>query len=163
MAVTELWLGEFDHEMAQTRRILERVPEDKLDWRPHPKSMTLGRLATHIAEVPGLAGAVAALPALDITNFDFNRVASSRQDLLDTFDRSSTEARGALAALKDESLGHEWSVTMNGRTILKQPRAVAFRGFAMNHLVHHRAQLTVYLRLLDVPVPGLYGPSADER
>ena len=163
MSIVALWVGEFDHEMAQTRRVLERVPEDKLDWRPHPKSMTLGRLAMHVAEIPGLAGAVAALPALDITNVDFNRVASSRQDLFDTFDKVSAEARGAIVALQDGSLGDEWTVTFRGQTVLKQPRAAAYRGFAMNHLIHHRAQLAVYLRLLDVPVPGLYGPSADEQ
>lgn len=164
MAIKDVWLAEFDYEMAQTRRMLERVPEDKFGWRPHAKSMTLGRLATHVAEIPGLAGAVLALPELDMpSSSDFNRAAKSRQDLLDEFDKVTSEARGALQAFKDEAVAEPWSFKFGGRTIFTQPRATAYRGFAMNHLIHHRAQLAVYLRLLDVPVPGLYGPSADEQ
>lgn len=163
MTIAESWISEFDREMAETRRILERVPEDKLDWRPHAKSMTLGRLATHIAEIPGLAGAVAALPSLDISNMNFNRALKSRQELLETFDTTSSEARAAVLALKDSSVAETWTVTFHGQIVFSRSRSDAYRSFAMNHLVHHRGQLTVYLRLLDVPVPGLYGPSADEK
>jgi uncharacterized damage-inducible protein DinB len=163
MSIAESWLAEFDREMAQTRRVLERVPEDKMEWRPHAKSMTLGRLALHVAEIPGLAGAVAALPGLDISKTDFNRAAKSRQELFEAFDKASAQAREAVAALKDESLLDTWEMTLNGRTVLSMPRAGAYRTLAMNHLIHHRGQLSVYLRLLDVPVPGLYGPSADEQ
>ena len=159
-------LPEYDHEMAGTRTTLERVPEEKLAWRPHAKSMTLGALASHVANVPSWT-----VPTIEQSSLDLapggvpmrQEEMTSRAALLEHFDRHVAAGRAALAAASDETLQGAWSLLADGKTYFTMPRIAVLRGFVMNHNVHHRAQLGVYLRLLDVPVPGLYGPSADEQ
>jgi len=162
MKFLEVLLKEFDNEMGSTRKILERVPENSLTWKPHEKSMTLGRLASHVAELPGRAASICRTEAL-VREPGFKPfVTASSQELLEKFDTSSAEARTAIAELTDDQLSVVWSVKFGDKTILSMPRFMALRTVAMDHMIHHRGQLSVYLRLLDVPVPGMYGPSADE-
>jgi uncharacterized damage-inducible protein DinB len=161
MPLNRFLIQEFDREMTSTRKTLERVPADKWDWKPHPKSGTLGWLAGHIATLPGFGTTIVRRPSLEISGTNFPRV--ERHDmLLDTFDRSSEDTRKALVDLDDTQLEHSWTLSSNGQPIFTMPRYHALRSMCFNHVVHHRAQLTVYLRLLNVPVPALYGPSADE-
>ena len=159
-------LPEFDMEMANTRKTLERIPEDKFGWKPHEKSMTLGRLAGHVAEMPAWA-----VPTVDRESLDIAPPGAppyeppkltTRQDVLDLFDKNITDARAAIARASDENLGKPWSLLMGGKTIFTMPRVAVLRSMVMNHVIHHRAQLGVYLRLNNVAVPGMYGPSADE-
>ena len=153
-------LAEFDYEMRGTRKALTRVADEHWNFRPHQKSKTLGELASHIGEIPGWVEPLLLQPALDLGP-STPRVNSA--DNLAAFDRHVAGARRALEAFAPEGWHADWTLTSRGHTIFTQPRAVTMRSFVMNHLIHHRAQLTVYLRLLDIPVPGLYGPSADER
>ena len=166
MALSESLLPEFDHEMANTRKTLERVPEDKFDWKPHEKSMTLGNLATHLATLPSWVVFTIKDTSIDIAPVDgppmMNEPATSRQEVLDRFDESVKAAREALAGASDEQLLADWSLLSGGNTVLTMPRVAVLRSFVMNHTIHHRAQLGVYLRLNDVAVPSIYGPSADE-
>jgi uncharacterized damage-inducible protein DinB len=162
MTIPELLLLEFDEEMPGIRKILERVPETNFSWKPHEKSMTLGRLASHIAELPARCATI-------ITTENYVRqpgtapfLASSSAELVSRFDTTSSEARTALAALSEDQLSVIWSLKMGDRTMASMPRVMAIRRVFMNHLIHHRAQLGVFLRLLDVPIPGMYGPSADD-
>ena len=166
MGLSEALLPEFDHEMANTRKTLERVPEDKLGWKPHEKSMTMGRLAAHLAEIPGWASHTIEQDSLDLAPpgappYQPTR-ANSRKEILDMFDSNVTAARAAIADARDDHLMKPWSLLSGGRTILSLPRIAVLRSFIMNHGIHHRAQLGVYLRLNDLPVPAIYGPSADE-
>ena len=160
-------LPEFDQEMANTRKVLERCPEDKYTWKPHPKSFSMSGLATHIANMTGWATDVIEKDSFDIAPPGAppfkEEPAVSRQELLAKFDRNVSAAGAALAGASDEDLAKTWSLLAGCETILSMPRAVCIRSFVMNHTIHHRAQLTVYLRLNDVPVPALYGPSADEQ
>ncbi len=167
MALSEALLPEFDQEMANTRRTLERVPDGKFDWKPHAKSPTMGWLATHIATLPGWV-----LYTLEQDSIDLDPPggapppqpeAKSRAELLEKFDRSVSQARAAIAGVSDQRMLESWSLLKRGQNLLTLPRAAVLRSFVMNHSIHHRAQLTVYLRLNDVPVPALYGPSADEQ
>jgi len=168
MKIGEKLLPEFDHEMANTRKTLERVPEEKFAWKPHEKSMPMGRLASHIAEIPGWVSFT-----LDRDSFDTNppggqtgyqpMLATSRKELLEAFDRNIPAARAALAGVEDEKIMQPWSLLSGGKVVFSMPKIAVLRSFIMNHLIHHRAQLGVYLRLNDVPVPALYGPSADEK
>ena len=166
MALVPSLLQELDQEMAGTRKTLERVPEDRLDWRPHPKSFTLGALATHLANVPSWMAPTLRQDSMDIAPVGqppFKaELQTSRAGLLAAFDRNLEAGREALAAATDESLLAPWTLLAGGKAIFTMPRAACLRSFILNHNVHHRAQLGVYLRMLDVPVPGLYGPSADE-
>lgn len=166
MAIHDALLPEFDHEMATTRRALERVPESDLDWAPHPKSMKIGRLAGHLAELPGLATKALATDLLDFRAPGAPpvqpTVMTSRKQLLEIFDKNVAAARAAIAAASDADLMKTFTLAAGGKTIFSLPRAAAYRGFVMNHVIHHRGQLCVYLRLKDVPVPSIYGPSADE-
>ncbi|MGH9663412.1 MAG: DinB family protein [Bryobacteraceae bacterium] len=158
-------LPEFDREMAITRRVLERVPEDRFGWKPHEKSASLGSLANHVARLPTIA-----TRALGSESFDFApggerlkmQEAVTRQELLGIFDTSVAEARTAIAGASDEHLKKTWTLLAAGQTIFSLPRIEVLRGSMLNHQIHHRAQLGVYLRLNDVPVPSIYGPSADE-
>ncbi len=166
MPINQMFLGEFDHEMVSTRKTLERIPEDKLQWQPHQKSMTLGRLASHLADIPGWIEHTFAEDHLDINppggqNPETTQC-TTRQQMLDIFDRNVTKGRAALAAATDDQFQKPWSLLNGGKNVFTLPRAAVLRGFVMNHLIHHRAQLGVYLRLNDVPVPSVYGPSADE-
>jgi uncharacterized damage-inducible protein DinB len=159
-------LPEFDHEMASTRKVLERVPDDKLDWRAHPKSNTIGWNANHLAELPGWSVSIVTQPGYDFAPVGGQPYQSptltSRREILELFDRNVTEARQAIAALQDESLNDPWTLRGGERVIFTMPRSAVLRSFLMNHMIHHRAILTVYLRLNDIPVPALYGPSGDE-
>lgn len=166
MPISEMLLPEFEHEMASTRKTLERVPEDKFDWKPHEKSMSLGGLSTHLANIPSWTAYTFNQDELDIAPVGAEPVrkdeAKSRTALLEVFDQNVASARAALTNAKDADWQGKWSLLHGGNPIFTLPRAAVMRGFVMNHLIHHRAQLGVYLRLLDVPVPSIYGPSADE-
>lgn len=166
MGLSEALLPEFDHEMANTRKTLERVPEDKFAWKPHEKSMTLARLATHLAEIPGWTTFAIEKDALDIAPPGAPPYQppkpSARQEILDMFDKNVAAARAALAGAKDDHLVKPWTLLAGGKTIFTLPRIAVLRSVVMSHSIHHRAQLGVYLRLNNVPLPALYGPSADE-
>jgi uncharacterized damage-inducible protein DinB len=166
MPLNDALLAEFDREMASTRKLLERVPEDKFDWAPHQKSMKLGPLAQHIAELPSLIGETINKDTLDIApegKYVPSPPVHNRQELLDRFDKTVAAARGVLAAASDDAhLQKPWTLLMTGKTIFTLPRTCVLRAFVMNHGIHHRAQLGVYLRLNNVPIPGVYGPSADD-
>jgi uncharacterized damage-inducible protein DinB len=165
MPIAQVLLPEFDHEMAGTRRMLERVPAADAAWRPHPRSTALGDLAAHIARIPKWGRYIFEQPELDLGAPANAAVAAARftttADLLEQFDRNIAETRAALAATADEAMREVWTLRAGARTIFSLPRAGAFRGFILSHLIHHRGQLSVYLRLRDVPLPSLYGPTAD--
>ena len=163
MNIPELFLMEFDEEMPTTRRLLERVPEASFSWKPHEKSMTLQRLASHVADLPMRCSAIITLETFVRPVGAAPFQASSTRDLLEHFDAAVAEARPALGSLRDDQLSATWTVKFGDRTIASLPRVMALRRVFMDHLIHHRAQLGVYLRLLDVPLPGTYGPSADEQ
>ena len=162
MAIADALLPEFDHEMAVTRKLLERVPEDKFEWKPHPKSMSLVELATHVATIPSWGAPTLNQPELDLGGLAPNTAPGSRTELLARFDKNVAETRAALVGKTDAEMMTVWSLKHNGQKIFTMPRAAVWRGFVLNHHVHHRGQLSVYLRLNDVPVPAMYGPSADE-
>ena len=165
MGLADSMLPEFDHEMANTRKTLERIPEDRLDWKPHEKSTTMRGLATHLSNLLSWATHV-----IEEDEFDAApggqplraKPVESVREALETFDRNVAAARAAIHGAGDEHLMKPWTLLAGGRTIFTQPRAGVLRGMILNHTIHHRAQLAVYLRLNDVPVPALYGPSADE-
>ena len=168
MSVTAEFLPEFDSEMASARRTLERIPEDKLAWKPHEKSMTLGRLAGHIAELPGMGVSVMKEDALDFAKRPAGEparkpnVAESQKHVLELFDKNVAAARAAIAGASDERWAGKWTLSAGERKFYDGTRFGAMRRMMMNHVIHHRAQLGVYLRLNDVAVPSVYGPSADE-
>lgn len=162
MPLNQALLPEFDHEMATTRRILERVPEDKLGWKPHEKSMTMARLATHVATLAGFTEGIVGMDSFDVKNAPPSPELKSRQEILGAFDKATAAARKVIAGATDEQLMKPWSLQADGKTIFTQPRTGVLRSFMMNHSIHHRGQLSVYLRLNNVPVPSIYGPSADE-
>ena len=167
MALNEGLLLDFDAEMAKTRTTLERVPVEKPDWKPHEKSMALGRLARHVAELPTWASMIVTTDSLDIAPpgappYQPPPPAASQEELLGLFEKSAAEARVAIAGASDERLRGAWSLLVGGKTIFSMPRLSVLRMTVLNHMIHHRAQLGVYLRLNGIPVPGLYGPSADE-
>jgi len=166
MAFSEALLPEFDQEVVGMRKTLERVPEDKLTWKPHEKSMTMGGLATHLANLVTWAVTAVETESLDLAP-DGKPMApmtpvKSRKELLETFDKNVAAARKAIAGASDQHLLKSWTLLHSGKTLLTMPRIAVLRTFVMNHGIHHRAQLGVYLRLNDVPVPSIYGPSADE-
>jgi uncharacterized damage-inducible protein DinB len=167
MTLTDSLLPEFDREMGSTRSLLERVPEADARWRPHPKSSTLGDLAVHITRLPLWGRYVFAQTELDLglpENASIARAEfSSTAELLERFDRHVAEGHAALAKASDADMAAVWSLKNAGAVIFAMPRAMVFRSFVMSHLIHHRGQLSVYLRLRDVPLPSLYGPTADTR
>ena len=152
--------------MANTRRTLERIPENKLEFKPDPKSMSLGRLAGHIAEMPGWGSTTMTTDSLDVAPGGKQAfeplTAKSRQQVLAEFDKNVAGARKAIASAPDEQFMKSWSLLSNGKAMLTMPRVAVVRTMIMNHVIHHRAQLCVYYRMVGVPVPALYGPSADE-
>jgi uncharacterized damage-inducible protein DinB len=167
MRFTEMILPEFDHEMAITRRVLERVPDDLLDWRPHPRSNTIGWNANHIADNPGWTRTILTKP-----DFDQNPVDGEPHDvpkltsckaIVELFDNNVADARQAIEAFDDSAMNEPWSLLDAGKTLFTSTRAEALRGFIFSHMIHHRGILTVYFRLNDIPVPAIYGPSADEQ
>jgi len=156
-------LPEFDHEMANTRKTLERVPTERFDWKPHEKSFSLKELAGHIANIPSWVKVTLDTDELDVGQ-DFEQPTfGSTEEILSYFDEQVAEARAALESASGEALMKPWSMVMEGEEVFSMPKAAVLRSFIFNHNVHHRGQLTVYLRLLDLPVPALYGPSADEQ
>jgi uncharacterized damage-inducible protein DinB len=166
MPISQMLLPEFDMEMAKTRSALERIPEDKFGWKPHEKSMTMGQLAGHLAEMPGWTA-----PTLNQDSFDVAPPGSppyqpakpaSRKELLELFDKNTASARAAIEHVSDENLMKPWTLLSGGKNLFTMPRIVVLRNMIMNHNIHHRAQLGVYYRLNNVPVPATYGPSADE-
>jgi uncharacterized damage-inducible protein DinB len=167
MSIAETLLPEFDHEMANTRRMLEVVPAADATWKPHPKSYSLGDLAAHLATLPLWGKLVLEQPELDLgspANASIARVPfTTVAELLDRFDRHVREARAALVSLPDAAMATTWTLKNRGTTVLSLPRAAVVRGFVLSHMIHHRGQLSVYLRLRDVPLPPLYGPTADMR
>jgi uncharacterized damage-inducible protein DinB len=163
MTIPELFLLEFDEEMPSTRKILERVPEASFSWQPHEKSMTLGRLASHVAELPARCATIVTTETYVRQPGTPPYLAASSAELLEKFSTTTAEARAALLTLRDDQLSVLWSLKMGDRTIASLPRVMALRRVFMNHHIHHRAQLGVYLRLLNIPIPGMYGPSADDQ
>jgi uncharacterized damage-inducible protein DinB len=163
MSINQGLLPEFDQEMAGTRKSLERVPEGKTEWQPHPKSMTLGRLAGHLAELPTWVVETMKRDELSLDGQYTPFISSSPKELLAMFDAKVAEARALIASASDADFMKPWTLKVRGQTAFTMPKVAVLRGMVMNHIIHHRGQLTVYLRLNDVPVPALYGPSADER
>ena len=166
MAMKDALLPEYDHELATTRRVLERVPEADFAWAPHSRSMTLGQLAGHVANIPFWCSATLDAPFYDLrTNAPEAKLDAppSRDVLLKEFDRKVAAARASLAKVTDAEMMAPWSLKDGDHEIFTMPRVTAVRSFVMNHLIHHRGQLTVYLRLRDVPLPPIYGPTADEQ
>jgi uncharacterized damage-inducible protein DinB len=165
MAISDSLLSEFDHEVATTRSLLERIPEAQATWKPHEKSMTLGELSSHIANVPGWV-----ISTMTATELDLNPPGgpafvsptfNGTEALVNTFDENAKGARAAIAAASDGDMFVDWALKNNGETLFSMPRIAVLRTFIMNHLIHHRGQLSVYLRLQDVPLPSIYGPTAD--
>ncbi|MEK6279217.1 MAG: DinB family protein [Acidobacteriota bacterium] len=165
MGLSNALLPEYDNEMANTRKTLERVPADKFSWTPHAKSSSMGALASHLANLPSWGSL-----AIGFDSFDMNpggepaktRELTSREAVLETFDKNAAATRAAIEGASDEELFKPWSLQSNGTTLMTVPKVAVLRSFVMNHMIHHRAQLGVYLRLNDIPVPSIYGPSADE-
>jgi uncharacterized damage-inducible protein DinB len=165
MALKDAFLPEYDHEMGTTRRLLERVPEADLAWKPHDKSFSLGQLAGHIANIPRWLD-----PTFDLTVFDVASLGedarpkqpASVADILTAFDANVKKGRQKIDAQLDAAMFVQWTLMQGDQEVLTMPRVAVLRSFIMNHLIHHRGQLSVYLRLRNVPVPAIYGPSADE-
>ena len=162
MSIKDGLLADFDHEMGTTRKLLERLPEDKLAWKPHAKSMTLGGLATHLGNIPHWAATI-----LNEASFDLEAAQpnvpekTSRAEILAAFDQARAPTRGWMDKT-DAEYASPWTLKRGGHEVFTVPRVAAFRNFVLHHIIHHRGQLSVYLRLNDVPVPAIYGPSADE-
>ena len=166
MAIKDGLLPEFDHEMATTRRLLERLPEAEFAWKPHAKSMALGQLAGHIANLPQWCSATLASTVFDLDSLPVSsrpELPASRAVLIEEFDAKVTAARNQLTSTTDAEFMTPWTLKKGGQEVFTLPRISAIRSFVMNHLIHHRGQLSVYLRLKDVPLPSIYGPTADEQ
>ena len=167
MAIRDMLLQEFDQEIAGARRTLERVPDDRLEWSPHAKSGTMGWLAGHVANVPAWVAATIQQDSLDLAPggepLPPPPQPESSAEMVAELDRNAAAGRAALAAASDEDLMKPWTLLQNGRELMTTPRLAVLRSFVFSHLIHHRAQLGVYLRLNDIPVPSIYGPSADEN
>ena len=165
--ISDMLLPEFDQEMATTRKYLERVPLDKYGWKAHEKSFSLGVAANHLANLVGWTASLLTTDSLDLAPAGQPPMqaaeATNREELLANFDKNVADGRAAIAATSDEDFGKPWSLLMTGNVLFTQPRLAVMRGMVMNHVIHHRAQLGVYLRLLDVPLPSTYGPTADEQ
>lgn len=163
MTAIDTLAKEFDHEAKTTRKHLERLPADKLDWRPHKKSFTAGALASHIVECVSWADSIFNRDELEIDPMTYKPYrAKSLDDLLGTFDDRVAQSKLVLAKVTDAAMAEPWRMKMMGKIRFEKPKADVFRDFTLSHLIHHRGQFSVYIRLLDVAVPGSYGPSADE-
>ena len=167
MGIAQSILPEFDHEMTNTRKTLERIPDDKLEWKAHPKSNTIGWVGSHLVEIPGWVKGT-----LTQESFDFSPpgaepyrtpILSGWQEMVTVFDENVATARRAIEATSDEAFMKNWTLLWQGDEVFTMPRIAVVRSFILNHTIHHRAILTVYLRLNDIPVPALYGPSGDEQ
>ena len=162
MTIAELLLPEFDQDMAATRRVLERVPDDKLTWRPHARARTLGELALHIAQVPGNVAQIAAQSQVQAPKFS-DPSPRRASELIPALDQSVAKAKSLLGGMDDAAMMSTWRMMHGDRELLAIPRVAFLRSVLLNHWYHHRGQLTVYLKELDVPIPSVYGPSADEN
>jgi uncharacterized damage-inducible protein DinB len=163
MSLCQTLAAEMRQEAKTTRRLLERVPEGSFDWKPHEKSMSLGRLAAHVAELPELIIPALTQPELDFASGAFKPFnPTSTAGLLEKFDRNIEAAAGLLEKQPDDRMGEKWRLRSGDHVLFEMPRALVVRFVGLNHVIHHRGQLSVYLRLLDVPLPSIYGPSADE-
>ena len=162
MKLADSIVAELDNEAQTTKRLLERLPDEKLSWKPHAKSFSLGQLALHIAAVPGSIAAAVTKDTMEAPDFA-QAEAKSRNEVIETFTKSMSAAMTTVKAMDDARLNSTWSLTKNGKTILSMPRVAVVRNIMMNHIYHHRGQLSVYLRMLEVPLPSIYGPSADEN
>jgi len=166
MQLVEQLVLEFKQEAGHTRKVLERISEDKWNWRPHSKSWTMGELATHIANVPSWAPMTIANDSMNIdpSNVSAQKTVAAQtlQEILDRFDKNCMEAESALAQSSEEHLFTPWTMQSGEKVLFKMPRLSVLRNFILNHLIHHRAQMCVYLRLNGLPVPAIYGPTADE-
>ncbi|HEY3823266.1 MAG TPA: DinB family protein [Bryobacteraceae bacterium] len=162
MTISETLVPEFDQEMATLRKLVDRVPEDKFSWKPHAKSMTLGRLASHVSEMSRWASFIINQDTFEMTPGQAPFNAATKAELMAALDKNVADARALIAGASDEQLGKNWSFLYGGHVVMEMPRAAALRTVVMNHIIHHRGQLSVFLRLLDVPIPSIYGPSADE-
>lgn len=164
MAFTDALLAEFDHEMQTTRNLLERVPFEKAAWKPHDKSSGFAALASHLVQLAGFGDAIATKTELNLAPSGERYtpvVYATPTELLEAFDTNVRKGREAISALQDEQLGTPWTLKAGEHTIFTMPRAAVLRSLMMNHIIHHRGQLSVYLRLNDVPLPSIYGPTAD--
>lgn len=162
MPMIDAILAELEQEAQATRRLLERVPEGRLSWKPHPRSFSLGQIALHLAELPGGISSVAAEDVFPVPTFE-QREAASRAELLEAWEHGLETARQVLGPMSDQRLAATWTLQDGEQVVMALPRAALLRSLLLNHYYHHRGQLTVYLRLLDVPVPSTYGPTADEN
>ena len=162
MTIIETMLQEMEQEAQTTRRVLERVPDAELGWKPHARSMSLGGLATHLSNIPWWGQMTLAQPEFDTAGVGTQPEAATRAEILRTFDRNASATRALLQGKSDAELMAPWTLKRGDQTIFSMPKAAVWRSFVLSHLVHHRGQMSVYLRLLDVPVPSIYGPSADE-
>ena len=164
MAIKDAFIAELKHEAGLTKKMLERVPPDKNSWKPHEKSMTLGRLATHVAENFKWISEIQNTDDFDFATRTFNPyTATSQEELINIFQTNLDKAINDLSIMTDEDFNKAWVVRAGEKIMYNTPKKVAIRGWGFSHHIHHRGQLSVYLRLLDIPVPGMYGPSADER
>lgn len=164
MKLKDLLYAELERESASTKKILECVPEGKNDWKPHDKSFPLGRLASHVAEIPHWLNFVLEMDEYDMIAQPFDRhVCTSHTELMEYFEKKKAKGMAALAVATDENLMESWTFRAGERIIMQGTRYDAIRSWMFNHQYHHRGQLSVYLRLLDIPIPGMYGPSADDR
>src|SRR3979490_3296920 len=162
MPIAQMLLPEFDQEVKSTRKLLECVPDGKFGYKPHEKSMTLGRLAAHVAEMPNYLISTLRHERLDFTGEEKPFAPATRQELIESFDKFAAEARDLLSKATDEELNKIWTLSFKGQQIFSMPRTAVVRSMVLSHLIHHRGQLGVYLRLNNVEFPGMYGPSADE-
>lgn len=163
MPIRDALIPEYEMELKNTRKMLDRVPFEKADWKPHEKSMSLGRLATHIAEIPYFMSNGINESEMDFAKGVFRNKPASKEELMQLFDSYAAKAMEDLKTASDDTLLSNWTMRNGPHVYFTMPKVIVARNFAMNHLYHHRGQLTVYLRLLDVPVPGMYGPSADDK
>ena len=162
MNISATILPEFDQEMSNTRRTLERIPTDKFAWQPHAKSFTMGKLATHLATLPTWTGVTLSTSELDLALPMDQPKPATTEEVLAVFDKSVADARAALAGASDADWFQSWTLKSGDHVIFTLPKIAVLRGFVVNHIIHHRGQMTVYLRLNDIAVPSIYGPSADE-
>jgi uncharacterized damage-inducible protein DinB len=162
MRLVDPILAEFDQEAPITRRVLEAVPEDKLTWKPHPKSMSLARLAQHVAEIQWRLAEATVPDSFDVATGP-RPEPTTHAEIMETFEQGLAKAKEIVGQTSDDRCNAGWTVLMQGNPLMTIPRIAVYRSFLMNHLYHHRGQLSVYLRLLDVPVPHIYGPSADDN
>lgn len=162
-SLKQLALGDLNHELNTTRKLLERVPEAHLEWKPHEKSMSLGGLALHVATIPFWLTRVLSADHFDIATVGRNPPPTSLQEILDAFEERVAAMRQALDAADDAALTQPWQLRRGEQVLQTMPRVAVIRAMGINHMVHHRAQLSVYLRMLDVPLPPMYGPTADEQ